>query len=165
MNGHRIRRITLRNWHKWSRTTMRTLRTVLPKETWISEHTMRAIFHDGNYAAYLATVDNMFAGFAIGFFWNFDDEPEIAAIGDAKIFHLCFNIIAPEFQGQGIGQALIERRVREAAQRGARTCTCFARTGASLHNLQKLGGEIIGTRENYHKSGETFHIVRLNIPH
>ena len=163
MNALRIRRITLSNWKKWSRITLRTMRAAMPKETWLSAETFRSIFEEDRPTAYIATVNNVFAGFAIGFFMNFDDEPEIADIGDPNIFHLCFNVIAPDFQGEGIGQQLIERRITEAKRRGARTCTCFARTGASLHNLQKFGGKVIGVRKNYLRSKETFHIVRIDI--
>lgn len=161
MDRLRIRRVTLANWGKWSRIILRTMRQVLPKETWISARIFRSIFLEDDYVAYVATVDDVFAGFAIGFFWKFNDEPEIARIKDPNVFHLCMNIIAPEYQGRGIGRRLIEARIEKAKQRGARTFTSFARNGASLHNFKKLGGRVIGTRENYHDCGETFNIVCL----
>ncbi len=142
---------------------MKTMRAVLPKATCLSAAQMRSIFSECSYAAFVATKGKNFAGFSLGFFHAFVDDPEIAALKDKNIFHLCLNIIEPKFQGGGIGLALLQTRINEAKRRGARNCTCFARSGASLHNLKKVGGKTIGIRKNYGESGETFHIVRINI--
>lgn len=142
---------------------MRTMRATLPTETCLSAKQIRSVFADGRYVALVATSSESFAGFALGFFHTFAQEPEIASIGDDDIFHLCLNIISPEFQGCGIGLQLIEARIAEAKRRGARNCTSFARSGASLHNMHKVGGHIIGVRKNYAGSGETFHIVQIDM--
>lgn len=163
MDGLRIRRVNRANWRKWSRVVLRTMRATLPKETCLSARDMRSIFNEDRYAAFLVTRDERFVGFAIGFFCTFDDEPEIDAIGDANIFHLCLNVVDPAFQGNGVGLTLLNARIAEAKRRGARTCTCYARSGASLYNLMKVGGKVIGVRKNFFGSGETFFIVRVDI--
>ena len=111
----------------------------------------------------VATSGDEFAGFTIGFFHNFDDEPEIAAIPDKRIFHLCINVIAPTYQGRGLGTKFLYERIAYAKRSGGKTCTSYGRSGVSLHNLQKIGGKVIGVRENFQGSGETFSIVRIDI--
>jgi GNAT superfamily N-acetyltransferase len=149
---------------KYGHRMIRTMRTVLSREAGLSKENIRTILADfKDTVVLIATSDETFAGFAIGFFHNFDDEPEIAAIGDAHIFHLCINIIHPDFQGQGLGMHLIKERIAYAKRHGARTCTSYGRRGASLHNLKKAGGKVIATRENFDGGDETFWIVRIDL--
>ncbi len=142
---------------------MRTMRATLPVETCPTARDIRSIFNEYRYAAFIATKNGKFAGFAIAFFHSFNEDPEIAAIDDSDIFHLCLFIVEPAFQEMGLGKALLNREIAEAKKRGAQHCTSFAREGASLHNMQKAGGGVIGVRKNFFNSGETFYIVRFDI--
>lgn len=163
MSEFRIRRVHSGNWKKWARVVMRTMRATLPREVCLSAHNMRFIFKNRRSIALLVTENERFVGFGLGYFDTLNEYPEVATIGDANIFHLCINIVAPEFQGKGVGQKLLEERIAMAKKFGAHTCTSFARNGASLHNMRKVGGKVIGVRNNWHNSGETFRIVRINI--
>ena len=139
------------------------MRATLPIEACLTARCIRSILSGYRHTAFLATENGKFAGFAIAFFHTFDDDPEIAAINDRDIFHLCLFIVEPAFQGKGLGRALLDLEITEAKKRGARHCTSFAREGASLYNMQKAGGAVIGVRKNFQHCGETFHIVRFDI--
>ena len=119
-----LRRINRRNWHKWAREVMPIMRAALPKETGLTAKDIRNNFNDGGrQITLLATSGDEVAGFAIGFFHVFEEYPEIVAIGDTNIFHLCVNIVAPKFQGQGLGTRLLKERIAYGKKRGARTCS------------------------------------------
>lgn len=158
-----ISRMRSREWKKWSRKVMGLMRSVLPEKTQLTARSVREVFAEYRHCAFLARVNGKFAGFALGFFHVFDDEPEIALIGDKSVFHLCVNLVAPEFHDQGIGRALILARINEAKRRGAEVCTSFARDGASLHNLLSVGGRVIGVRDNFLGSGERSSLVRIDL--
>lgn len=143
---------------------MALMRASLPKETGLTAKDIRECFDDrSRQITLLATCGDEVAGFAIGFFHVFEDHSEIVAIGDPNIFHLCVNIVPPKFQGRGIGTMLIKERIAYAKKHGARTCTSFATAGASLHNLKKHGGRTIALCENFQGSGDTHHLVRIDI--
>ena len=158
-----IRRVNRGSWNKWARKVMHTMRATLPKEAGLESKDIRWILANTRYIMLVATCGENFVGFTIGFFHNFDDEPEIAAIGDKHIFHLCINVIAQEFQGRGLGTKFLRDRIAFARHAGAKTCTSYGREGVSLHNLKKVGGKVIGIRENFQGSGEKFSIVRVDI--
>jgi len=64
--------------------------------------------------------------------------------------------VSPAHQGKGIGKALLAEFLAETRRRGYKHVSGHWRQGPSLGLVQKLGGTVRMTEDDYHGTGETY---------
>jgi ribosomal-protein-alanine N-acetyltransferase len=117
------------------------------------ESTFRGLMRRPSAALLVAESEERVVGFSV--LWFIADEGEL---GDLAVL--------PELRGRGVGHLLLERSVREAAERKIRVLYLEVREGnADARRLyERAGFEVVGVREDYYVSPvEDAVVMRLNV--
>lgn len=73
--------------------------------------------------------------------------------------------VAPDFRGQGVGESLLKRGLRELSRQGARSVKLEVRRGneAAISLYRKYGFEYLRTLPKYYMDGEDAYVFVTNL--
>lgn len=139
---------------------------IYPEKIRSSQEDYIEMLLDDESIALVLEVDSRYAGSILGCPLEEEDRKLFninIPLENTKVIYLYNIIIAPEYQGKGLGYGLLKEFIRVVKEKGYYVLVGHFRPNGSATLIKKFGGEVKQVWSNWEDSGEDYLYCELDL--